>query len=126
MAMPMSSGSADSKVMAPVTDSACTIPTAAEADCRMAVNTAPTRMPSRGLDRDCSVPVNQGILPRPDTAPLMVLMPNISTAKPIRMSPMWRRSFFLENTRSKTPAMATRPVRVAVENTLNMPDEPSK
>ena len=48
MLMPMSSGSEDSSVSAPVTESACTMPTAADADCRSAVKSAPVRMPSSG------------------------------------------------------------------------------
>ena len=46
--MPSISGKAAPKSIAPVTDSACTMPTAAEADCSTAVNAAPARMPSRG------------------------------------------------------------------------------
>ena len=125
MAMPMSRGREDSKVMAPVTERACTIPTAAEADCKMPVNSAPARMPRMGLERVARVSVNQGCLPRSETALLITLMPNISTVKPMRISPRWCCSFFLENTRRNTPMIATIPVRVAVESRLSTPELPS-
>ena len=42
--IPISRGKAQSKVMAPVTERACTIPMEAEADCRSAVNATPISM----------------------------------------------------------------------------------
>ena len=54
MAMPITIGSATPKEIAPVTESACRMPIAAEALCSTLVNTRPTRMPSRGLENDVS------------------------------------------------------------------------
>ena len=90
-------------------------PTAALADCSTAVNTAPTRIPSTGLVMVESMEVNQLCLPRSLTAPLMALMPNISTAKPMRISPTLRRTSFLENSHRQMPTMETTPVSVVVE-----------
>ena len=58
--MPNSSGSAAPSESAPVTDSACRIPTAALADCSSAVKAAPTRMPRMGFDMLVIVLVNHG------------------------------------------------------------------
>ena len=115
--MPSISGKAAPKSIAPVTDSACTMPTAAEADCSTAVNAAPARMPSRGLRIEVIIPVNQGWLPSPFTAPLIVCMPNIRMAKPIRMSPTCCRAVLLLRC-SRMPATATAAVSVAVDRML--------
>ena len=75
--------------MAPVMLSACRIPTAAEALCRIAVNTAPTRMPISGLEKLVISSMKPGLSFSGSTAPLIVCMPNISTAKPSIISPKW-------------------------------------
>ena len=49
--IPSRSGRVLSNDIAPVTERACTIPTAAEADCRSAVKAAPISIPRKGLDR---------------------------------------------------------------------------
>ena len=121
MHTPIRSGIDSASVMTPVTESACTIPTAAEADWRIAVNSAPTRMPSRGFFIELMRFRNQACLPRPLTAPLIVLMPTISTAKPIQMSPTWWVVGFLPTMRSRMPATATTPVSVAVDRMLLRP-----
>ena len=74
--------------MAPVTLSACTIPTAAEADWSRAVKRVPTRMPITGCDIFVSASVNQAMRPSPSTEEDMTLIPVINTANPMRMSPM--------------------------------------
>ena len=55
---------------------------------------------------------------RGSTAPLMLCMPNISTAKPSRISPTWWCTCFLENIRRMMPPTATTADRVAVEKRL--------
>ena len=110
--------------MAPVAERACTIPTAADADWSTAVKIAPARMPITGLSIEVSMPRNPGSLPRDPTDLLMLLMPNISTANPIMMSPMWRAQGFFTNMRMMIPETATAPVRVAVERMLPMPPLP--
>ena len=49
IAMPRITGSAILKVISPVLESACRIPTDADALCRIAVKTIPIRMPRNGL-----------------------------------------------------------------------------
>ena len=68
------------------------MPTEAEEDWMMPVSTAPTSTPRMGLRNIRNSWVNSGTSFRPDTAPLMVSMPNIRVAKPSRMVPV---SFFL-------------------------------
>ena len=87
MAMPRIRGKAVSKLMAPVMERACRIPTAAEALCSTAVKAAPTRMPRIGLEKAVISWRKPGSLFRGATAPLISCMPNMSTAKPRRMSP---------------------------------------
>ncbi len=58
------------------------------------------------MEKAVSIPVNAGSCARGFTAALMVSMPNISTAKPMRMDATdWRFSFF-ENRSMATPMMA--------------------
>ena len=124
MAIPMMMGNAISKVMAPVMDSACRIPTAAEALCRMLVNAMPTRMPSSGLENDVRMRMNASLSRRGETAPDMADMPYISTAKPSRMSPTWREEVLPENMRRTMPATATRPVSTSVLSSWTRPLPP--
>ena len=55
----------------------------------------------------------------------IVLMPNMRIAKPIMMSPMWRRPLSLQNNLRKIPIIATTPVMVEVESRLLRPPAPS-
>ena len=77
------------KRIAPVRDRACRMPTAAEALCSTAVKAAPTSTPSSGWEKAVIISIKAGSLFSGSTAPLMAFMPNISTAKPSRMSPTW-------------------------------------
>ena len=61
---------------------------------------------------------------RGDTAELMACMPNISTAKPMRMSPMWFWAGFLQNMRRMMPITAMTPVMVAVDSSSIQPEPP--
>ena len=124
MAMPMMMGRAISKVMAPVTASAWRIPTAALALWMTLVNSRPTRMPSRGLEKEVRASMNTWLSRRGETASLMALMPYISTAKPSRMSPMWWVEGRLAAMRRMMPTTATRPVRVAVLSRVTQPLPP--
>ena len=54
----------------------------------MAVSTAPTSTPSSGLVKARNSSAKPGTSFRPETALLMVSMPNISVAKPSRMAPV--------------------------------------
>ena len=94
------------------------MPTAADADCRTAVKRVPTRMPSSGFFMEVIIPVNQGCSPRPLTAPLMVCMPSIRTAKPSRISPMCFFCTLLQYLCRIIPAIAMAAVRVLVERIL--------
>ena len=63
------------------------MPTEAELDWMMPVSTAPATTPSSGFLNARKRLTNTGSLRSPDTAPLIVSMPNISVAKPSRMTP---------------------------------------
>ena len=106
---------------APVMDRACKIPTAAEALCSTAVKAIPTIMPRIGLEKVVSRLINSGLCLSGETAPLMLCMPNISTAKPKRMSPTCQCSCFLENMRRMMPITATMAVSVEVERRETQP-----
>ena len=97
MAMPMMMGNATSKLTAPVIASACKMPTAAEALCRMLVNAMPTMMPRTGLEKSVSMRTKLSSSFSPETAPLMAFIPNMSTAKPISIPPTWRWDISPEN-----------------------------
>ena len=124
MLMPRMRGKASTKRMAPVTDRACRIPTAAEALCSTAVKAAPTRMPSRGLEKAVIKRMKAGLSLRGATAPLMACMPNIKTAKPSRMSPTWRWACFLENMRRMMPMTATIALMEEVDSSDTSPPLP--
>ena len=79
-------------VTAPVTESACSIPTDADDDCITAVSTAPTIIPSTGFVNSVKRFVNCGTSVSGFTAPDICSIPNISTAKPRRIVPIF---FFL-------------------------------
>ena len=119
-------GRAIEKSMTPVEASACKMPTAADALCSTQVNSVPKRIPSMGLENVVRMRKNVGSLRSGETAPDMALMPNISTAKPIRMSPMWRFVWLLENMRSTMPTTEIMPVSVAVENRSIQPPPPPR
>ena len=70
------------------------IPTEAELDWMMPVSTAPTSTPSIGLVNSRNSSAKPGTSFSPDTAALMASMPNISVAKPSRITPV---SFFLSD-----------------------------
>ena len=125
MAMPMVSGRATAKEMAPVAAMACRMPTAAEALCSTQVKSRPTRTPSRGLAKVVMVSRKAALSRRGETALLIDCIPNISTAKPMRMSPTCWRDCFLENMRRMMPTTATTPVRVAVDRRETQPEPPS-
>ena len=94
------------------------MPTAAEALCSTAVKAAPTITPRMGLAKAVISSRKPASLFRGSTAPLMSCMPNISTAKPSRISPTWRWSWRLENIRSRIPVTAMAAARVEVENSV--------
>ena len=106
---------------APVIDRACKMPTAADALCSTAVKAAPTRMPRKGLEKVVSRRINSALCLRGETAPLMVCIPNISTAKPRRISPICQLICFLENMRRMMPMTATAAVRVEVDSRETQP-----
>ena len=87
MAMPMMMGRAMEKSITPVDASACRIPTAADALCSTQVKNVPNRMPRSGLENEVRMRRNTGSSRSGETAADMVDMPNIKTAKPMRMSP---------------------------------------
>ena len=124
MAMPMMMGMAASAVIAPVMDRACKMPTAAEALWSTAVKRAPTRMPRSGLSKRSSSSRNLALSFRGSTASDMALMPNMSTAKPSRMSPTCFLAVDLAVMRKIVPTMATAAVMVAVENRDTQPPPP--
>ena len=123
--MPRITGKAVAKVSAPVTDSACTIPMEADALCRMAVITMPSRMPRNGLENMVTVLVKALLSFSGETAALIICMPTISTAKPSRMLPRFLCTLRLESIRHSMPAMAAMALMVDDESSFAMPAEPS-
>ena len=85
------------------------------------VNTMPTRIPSRGLAKEVMALMNTSLSRRGSTAPLMAVIPYISTAKPSRISPTWRVVCFLLIIRSRVPMVAIRAVRVEVLSRATQP-----
>ena len=123
-AMPMMTGKAISKSMAPVTDRACRIPTVAEALWSTAVKIRPTRIPIMGWVKEVSTRRKAGDSRRGSTAVLMAPMPNIRTAKPRRMLLRWKWVWDLENIRRRMPMMEMIPERVAVDRRETQPSPP--
>ena len=91
--------------------SACRIPTEAELDWMMPVSTAPASTPSSGLENSVRMPVKAGTSRSPATAPLMVSMPVISTAKPRRIVPVSFFFSFLQNMQKTMPISASTGVK---------------
>ena len=114
------------KSITPVDASACRIPTAADALCSTQVKNVPNRMPRSGLENEVRMRRNTGSSRSGDTAADMVDMPNIKTAKPMRISPTCCLVWFLENMRSRMPATEIMPVSVAVENRSTQPPPPPR
>ena len=86
-ATPSTIGNAAENVIAPVTLSACRMPMAAADDWMIAVNTMPTRMPSRGLEKFVSSDMNAAFSLSGATDALMISMPVIRIVKPSRIVP---------------------------------------
>ena len=82
---PIMIGMAAPKEMAPVIAKACKIPMVAEELWIRAVKTAPTKRPSRGFENATSNWRKPGNSESGITASLMICMPNIMMAKPIRI-----------------------------------------
>ena len=89
---PMMMGMAAPFVTCPVAASACRIPTEAELDWIMAVSMAPASTPRMGLWNSTNTCRNAGTSARPETAFVMVSIPNINVENPRRIMPV---SFFL-------------------------------
>ena len=83
---------AAAKLTWPVMASACKIPTDAEEDWITAVSIAPASTPSTGFEKVTKSCLKAGTCDSPDTAEVMVSIPNMIVAKPRRMVPV---SFFL-------------------------------
>ena len=86
-----------------------------------AVKMAPNRMPSSGFDSFIINSMKNGLSRSGATESLIVLMPNIKTAKPIRISPICCFVCDLENIRSTMPTIEITPVSVAVEKSSVQP-----
>ena len=125
MFWPSIMGTAIPQLIAPVIDSACSMPTEAEEDCITAVSSVPARRPNRGLSNMSSILVKPGSLASGFTAPLICSMPNMSTAKPISMPPSSCRRDFLENIISATPTSASTGVNDAGLSSLSIRLSPS-
>ena len=78
-----------------------------------------------GLEKAVIKRIKVGLSFKGATAPLMACIPNISTAKPSRMSPTWRLPCFLENMRRMMPMTATRAEMVDVDRSETKPPLPS-
>ena len=123
--IPITIGSATAKLIPPVTDSACKIPTDADALCKTAVKRIPTKIPAAGFVNIVSMLLNVSLSLSGATAPLIVCIPNIKIAKPSIISPTWRQLSFFITIRKTIPIMATTAEIVAVERSCAMPPDPS-
>ena len=85
---------------------ACNIPTDAEELCTAAVNAAPARIPSIGLENIVRNPANSGDSANGATAPLINSIPIMSRPNPNSMEPRLLCVSFLINVTSITPAKA--------------------
>ena len=72
----------------------------------MAVKIVPTSTPSTGLENSTSTRVNSGTSLSPPTAADIASMPNISTAKPIRIMPVSLRLALFWNIYRTIPIIA--------------------
>ena len=113
MFWPMIIGRAALYFTAPVTQSACKIPTEADEDWMIAVSTAPAITPRIGLVNINRMFVNSGTSASGLTAPLIISMPVISTAKPIMMLPASCFLSPLAKSSRQTPTNARTGVNVA-------------
>ena len=77
----------------------------------MAVKTVPERIPIIGLENIIKMRPKAGLSFRPSIALLMVSIPNIKTAKPIKMDPKFLRLSCLENIIITTPMQASTGVK---------------
>ena len=117
----MMMGSAMEKSMMPVDASACKMPTAADADCRTQVNSVPKRIPRNGLEKEVKIRIKVGSSRSGETAEDIVDIPNIKTAKPIKISPTCFFAGFFAVMRRTMPITEITPVSVAVENRSSQP-----
>ena len=106
MFWPMMMGMATALVTAPVALRACRIPTEAEEDWMTAVSAAPARTPRMGLVKTRRRLAKVSLWARGATAPLMVSIPAIRTAKPKRAVPASRRTLRLDPSTSRMPMRA--------------------
>lgn len=113
MFWPMMIGRAALYFTAPVMQSACKIPTEADEDWMIAVSTAPAITPRIGLVNINRMFVNSGTSASGLTAPLIISMPVISTAKPIMMLPASCFLSPLAKSSRQTPINARTGVNVA-------------
>ena len=111
--------------MLPVIDSACRIPTDADALCNTAVKAIPTRIPRNGFVNIVSMFTKCSFSFRGDTAPLIVCIPTIRIANPSMMSPTFLYVDFLKNILNTIPTIATTAEIVAVERSCAIPLDPS-
>ena len=122
--IPRTIGNALANVKIPVTESACSTPTVADALCNTAVKAIPTRIPAIGLENIVSMSIKTGLSLNGATAPLMVCIPVIRIAKPSIMFPIFLCTDLLQNIRRIIPMTATTAEMVAVERILAIPPEP--
>ncbi len=85
--IPIVIGSAVAKLIVPVTESACKIPTEADALCKTAVNKIPAKIPARGFENIVSAFTNRSLSRSGATAPLIFCIPTIRMEKPSMISP---------------------------------------
>ena len=123
--IPIVIGNAAEKVINPFMESACKIPTEADALCKIAVITIPIKIPRIGFENIVSTPVKAGFSLRGDTALLMLCMPIIKMANPSIISPRFLYTSFFIVILKIIPTMATIAEIVAVDRRVAIPSEPS-
>ena len=106
MLRPITTGIAMPYVIMPVRDSACNMPMLAALLWIMPVNIMPTSTPSTGLLKEVSMLANSGMSFSGATASPIMVMPNISIAKPTITPPISRRFCVLHTIIIITPIRA--------------------
>ena len=99
-------GMALAYVMVPVAESACKIPTEAEELWIIAVSKAPANTPKRGLLKRVKRFVKDGLSCKPTTELLIMVIPVIKTANPMKMEPVSCFLLLLQNITKTIPITA--------------------
>ena len=100
-------------------------PIEADALCRIAVITVPSKMPNTGLENIVIAFVNTGLSRSGETAELIICMPTIRMAKPSRILPRCFPEERFESILISVPEIAATAAIVEDPSSFVIPPEPS-